>query len=464
MRPLVSGCLVTFVTLTLGIATSQVPGARAAPTVGGSQLWVSRYDSPHHGTDRAGAIAASPDGSIVAVTGTTNNDFGTTVYDAATGSSLWFKRYNGGSADTAAGVAVSPDSLTVFVTGTVDVSPTNPADYTTIAYDSATGTPKWLTAYNGPGGGRDFPSALAVSPDGSKVFVTGQSTGTTSGYDYATLAYNSGTGAQLWETRYTSLSNAEDSANALAVSPDGTTVFVTGSTTTPAGDTDYTTVAYDASSGAQKWTKSFGSAFGSDDTATSVGVRPDGSMVYVIGYIFGSPDFANYVTLAYDAATGGAVWQKRYRGPVSSDFAQSLAVSPDGSRVFVTGYSEGSTTSDDYATVAYDAATGAVRWGRRYNGPGNDLDQAFSVGVSPDGSKVFVTGSSYGTSVVEYATVAYDATAGSQLWVSRYQGPSGSSYGQALVVSPDGAKVYVTGYSQGTAPGDDDYATLAYEA
>jgi hypothetical protein len=119
---------------------------------------------------------------------------------------------------------------------------------------------------------------------------------------------------------------------AVAVSPDGSTVFVTGSTTNGAADTDYATVAEDASTGAQKWARTYGSAFGSDDTAKSVGVSPDSSKVYVTGYIFGSPDFANYVTLAYDAAAGTTLWQKRYKGPVSSDFAQPLAVSLNGDR------------------------------------------------------------------------------------------------------------------------------------
>ena len=45
-------------------------------------------------------------------------------------------------------------------------------------------------------------------------------------------------------------------------------------------------------------------------------------------------------------------------------------VSPDGSKVFVTGYSVGSASGYDYATVAYDASTGSELWVKRYDGPG----------------------------------------------------------------------------------------------
>src|SRR5206468_3271033 len=103
-----------------------------------------------------------------------------------------------------------------------------------------------------------------------------------------------------------------------------------------------------------------------------------------------------------------------------------VAVSPDGSKAFVTGYSYGgSGTFDDYATIAYDAATGQALWVKRYNGPGNGNDTAYSVAASPDGSKAFVTGDSYGGSGTsdDYATIAYDAATGQALWVKRYNGP-----------------------------------------
>src|SRR5437870_4709988 len=69
------------------------------------------------------------------------------------------------------------------------------------------------------------------------------------------------------------------------------------------------------------------------------------------------------------ATPGSQLWVKRYNGPLNDDDgARALGVSPDGTTVFVTGASIGTTNGDDYATVAYNASTGANLWLARYNG------------------------------------------------------------------------------------------------
>jgi hypothetical protein len=73
--------------------------------------------------------------------------------------------------------------------------------------------------------------------------------------------------------------------------------------------------------------------------------------------------------------------------------------------VFVTGES-----GSDYRTVAYDAATGVNLWSGRYHGPASGTNVATALGVSPDGTSVFVTGeSSAGLDVYDNATLAYSA-------------------------------------------------------
>ena len=56
-------------------------------------------------------------------------------------------------------------------------------------------------------------------------------------------------------------------------------------------------------------------------------------------------------------------------------------------------------------------APGAQLWVRLYNGPGNSFDAASSVAARPGGATVYVTGTSYGGAATgnDYATVAYTA-------------------------------------------------------
>ena len=88
-------------------------------------------------------------------------------------------------------MAVSPDGSTVYVTGTSGARPANGVAYTrivTIAYSAATGSQLWRANY-GVRKQNSGAVALAVSPAGSTVFVTGTSQRRQGSY-LATVAYS----------------------------------------------------------------------------------------------------------------------------------------------------------------------------------------------------------------------------------------------------------------------------------
>jgi WD40 repeat protein len=408
-------------------------------------LWETRYDGGTDNGDGGEALAVSPDGSKVFVTGwSVGADYATIAYDPSTGAELWVARYNGpAGAGSATSIAVSLDGSRVFVAGR-SIGEAFYDDYATVAYDAATGAELWVARYNGPGNKYDFVYAVGVSSDGSKVFVTGSSDGGSTGWDYATVAYDASTGAQLWLARYNGPGNGFDTAYALSVSPDGTEIVITGEADSGLEATgwDYATVAYDASTGAQLWLAIYdgGAIPTGPDEARAIVMSTDGSQVLVTGMAGDRQGGGFYGTIAYDASTGGQLWVSKYTGPGDSSAATALQLSPNGSSLFVTGYSAGSTGLLDYATVAYDSATGTLLWAARYTGPGTGGDPVqtrSALGVSPDGSMVFITGSNHGQGTYsDYATLGYDAGTGAERWVGRYDGPgSGYDYGFALGVS-----------------------------
>ncbi len=155
------------------------------------------------------------------------------------------------------------------------------------------------------------------------------------------------------------------------------------------------------------------------------------------------------------------VWEKRYNGTGNNyDEATSLFVD-GGGNVYVAGGSTGSGSGKDFTVVKYDAA-GTVLWTGRYNGPGNLDDDAYLVKVDNSGN-VYVSGSSTGSGTgLDYCVVKYNS-AGVQQWAARYNGPgSGTDEVYSLQVDNSG-NVYITGYSNGGASGD-DVCTIKYNS
>jgi DNA-binding beta-propeller fold protein YncE len=376
----------------------------------GHMLWAARFQDAPKGINYAFALAVSPNGSTVFVTGrgapaAGGTEYVTVAYDASTGATLWSAHYAGkGGYNGASSIAVSPDGSSVFVTGTTSLT-SGTSVISTLGYDATTGAVLWTAQYGNPAQGSAADS-VRLAPDGATVYVTGAS-----GNDFVTLAYDAATGATAWTSRYAG-EQGGGTAAALAVSPDGSKVLVTGSNGTGnPPDEDYVTIAYNAVTGARLWLRRYQGPGGGEDMPTGIAVSPDNSAVFVTGQLHGPSTGYSYATVAYSTTTGTKLWS--VVDPKPGLGATGLAVNPDGSTVYVTGtnYVSSTTGDSDFATVAYSTVTGALEWRRDYGGP-DDLSEASAVAVSPDGSKVFVTGfgqtpTSQPNFATAFETVAY---------------------------------------------------------
>jgi len=413
----------------------------AGDLIGQVEAWRATYSGPGDGWDTPAAIARDRLGNTY-VTGTSegvvtdNWDYATIKYDPE-GTELWVARYDGleNGIDEAGDIVVDRAG-NVYVTGSsTDRSP----DFATIKYDTD-GNEVWAVTYDGPDNNIDRGTAIALDGFGH-VIVTGRSHSDTND-DFATIQYDDD-GNEIWVARYNGPFNSVDIAWALAVDDSGN-VYVTGESQGLSSSYDYATVKYD-SDGVERWVARYSGTAGDDDYPADIVIGAEGN-VYVTGHAQELGSGTDYVTIKYDSA-GNELWIRRYNGPGNGgDVATAIAAGPDAG-LCVTGMSDrGAGTLFDFVTVQYDSE-GNELWVARYDSPGSRQDRAYDVVIDHMGN-VYVTGQSgHESTFPDFVTIKYNSD-GHEMWQSRFNGPSDRLDTPVEMYVDKCERVVVTGFSR----------------
>ncbi|MCW2924130.1 MAG: hypothetical protein JWM98_1534 [Thermoleophilia bacterium] len=390
------------------------------------------------GLDGANAVAVSPDGASVYAASYTGD--AVVILDRAANGTLTEKAGAAGcigqtaadgctvgrALDGAFGITVSPDGGSVYV---ASIDSRAVAVFDRAADGSLTQQAGTAGCINNDGStgctGGVVPgdaSAVAVSPDGASVYVTGRSSGGISVFDRgATGALTQKAGAAGCLSAYvagcTSARGVRD-LYGIAISPDGTSVYTAGYDESAVAVFDRaangTLTQKALTAGCVSVGGSGGCAASAAlDHAWGVAVSPDGASVYAVTLGGGS-------LVVFDRAAGGALAQKAgAAGCISDDGssgacvdgvglagASSVVVSPDNASVYVAAqYGSAVAAFDRAGGGALTQKTGAFACTSSAGAPcalGRALFGAVGLAISPDGSSVY--GAARGSNAVDLFT------------------------------------------------------------
>jgi len=154
-----------------------------------------------------------------------------------------------------------------------------------------------------------------------------------------------------------------------------------------------------------------------------------------------------------------------YNGPGGfpcDDYANSLAID-GGGNIFVAGSERGSSGGGNWRIRKYDATLGTLLATTDYNGPGNSGDAAYSVAIDGSGN-VVVAGYEIGSSGgYNWRIRKYDATLGTLLATTDYNGPANNSDEARAIAIDVSGNVVVAGYEYGSS-GYYDWRIRKYDA
>ncbi len=278
--------------------------------------------------------------------------------------------------------------------------------------------------------------AVATSIDGS-VYLAAQTFAI--GVTGADLIKFTPDGNLVWQTQLDG--SAQAFVSSVAVTPDGASVYVAGTTLNSTGR-DHAILLKFSSSGTLTWQKTWGGRF--DEGASGVAVAADGS-VYMTG---GTSSFTrNEAFLNKFNPDGTLVWERGYGlAPSTLVGANALAIAQDGS-IYITGDSQVQGTAQEIFLAKF-APDGTLvsqeNWAETRLG-----SAGLGVAVSPDGS-VWVTGNTGIGAGGGDAILLHFSTTGKILNANTWGGTNNDS-GNQIVVGADG-RAYTAGQTMSTPP------------
>jgi hypothetical protein len=311
-------------------------------------------------------------------------------------------------------------------------------DYLTIKYNS-NGNLKWTAVYNGTDDFTDMPHAISFD-DSLNVYVTGEATGIGTGYDYATVKYDS-SGTQKWVSTYDNNHNYGDRAYAITVDSLHN-VYVTGASFDTTNGS-LLTIKYN-SSGNQVWAKRF---FG-DYFSSGLFIELSADNYLYVGGIDSYEDGGcDYLCIKYDTS-GNKIWSSEYNAQDSlpwngEDAPRAMKLDKAGNVFFTGTQYNGNGINDDYCTVKFNN-DGVLQWAKSYNG-GTGWDDAYSLDLDNQGN-VYVVGQSqdnvYNQQIL--TTIKYDS-AGNVSWIAKFCTAQTENYLATSIGLDSLNNIYVSG-------------------
>ena len=337
------------------------------------------------------------------------------------------------------GLAVSPDGKNAYVTATYCGTPGHPADCVSALLRYSVGADGSLTPRSSAAmpPGTPLLRKLVISPDGRSLYAIGLFSGGNSLTQY-TVAAN---GALTLKSPATVPTAREP--DDLAVSPNGRSVYVTGSSGAIWQYTAHGDGTLSLKSPPRVPTHAW---------ASGVAVSPDSRSVYVVNFnaIAGRPGLVSQYTAHADGSLSPKSPPTVHAGPNPSE----LAISPNGRAVYVTDSNFTATLTPGRVSQYRVAAGGmlipqspATVAARIYPG---------GIAVHPDGRSVYVANA--GSKSLSQYTIGADGrlSAKSPAAVAAGDSPFEIAIGPAIGPGPASVSVVGTALSVKAAPGAQD--------